>query len=50
MTYVVGLICMIVFNCFLAIATDHMVRSYQKKAERRLMWKNSAVFWPISLC
>ena len=35
MTYVVGLICMIVFNCFLAIATDHMVRSYQKKAEEQ---------------
>ena len=32
MTYVVGIICMIVFNLFLAIATDHMVRSYQKKA------------------
>ena len=26
---------MIVFNCFLAIATDHMVRSYQKKAEEQ---------------
>ena len=35
MTYVVGLICMSVCNCFLAIATDHMVRSYQKKAEEQ---------------
>ena len=32
MTYVVGVIFMIVFNLFLSIATDHMVRSYQKKA------------------
>ena len=32
MTYVVGIICMLMFNIFLSMATDHMVRSYEKKA------------------
>lgn len=32
MTYIVGIVCMVLFNGFLSIATDHMVRSYQKKA------------------
>lgn len=50
MTYVVGVIFMIVFNLFLSIATDHMVRSYQKKAmEQKASYvENSAGFWPIS--